>query len=109
MAMIKKGWGGYPRRPSRRKKLTVISGTQTQTKFRMEQAMGFALGLGFLVITVLLVVGVIVAAIRGSRGGSSSMGASTPQAAAGLTLNCPSCGKETEAARQVCSHCHTEL
>ena len=74
----------------------------------MEQAMGFALG-SVEVIIVLLVVGVIVAALRGRRGGSSSMGASTPQAAAGLTLNCPSCGKETEAARQVCSHCHTEL
>jgi len=69
--------------------------------------MGFALGF-VEVIIVLLVVGGIAAAFRGRRGGSS-MGASTPQVAAGVTLNCPSCGKETEASRQVCSHCHVEL
>ena len=70
--------------------------------------MGFALGF-VEVIIVLLVVGGIAAAFRGRRGGGSSMGASTPQVAAGVTLNCPSCGKETEASRQVCSHCNIEL
>lgn len=68
------------------------------------------IGLLLMVVVIVLVVGGIAAAFRGKRGGGgSSMGASTPQASAGVSLNCPSCGKETEASRQVCSHCHMEL
>lgn len=67
------------------------------------------IGLLLMVVVIVLVVGGIAAAFRGRQGGGSSMGASTPQAATGVTLNCPGCGQETEASRQVCSHCHMEL
>ncbi|MBC8291330.1 MAG: hypothetical protein H8E37_13595 [Planctomycetes bacterium] len=72
--------------------------------------MAFSLiGLLLMVVVIVLVVGGIAAAFRGRSGGSSSMGVSTPQAAAGVTLECPHCGSETIASRQVCSHCHMEL
>jgi hypothetical protein len=63
----------------------------------------------FLVVVIVLVVGSLVSAFRRGRGGGSSLGESKPQAASGVTLNCPQCGKETEAAFHVCSHCGKEL
>lgn len=68
------------------------------------------IGLILMVVVIAVVVGGIVAAFRRGGGGSgSSMGASTPQASAGVMLDCPHCGAQTEASRQVCSHCHMEL
>ena len=82
----------------------------TAAKNSNEGTMGVSfLAIVLMIVVIVLVVGGIAAAFRGRRSGGSSMGASTSQAAAGVTLACPSCGKETEASRQVCSHCHMEL
>lgn len=61
-----------------------------------------------MVVIVLAIVG-LVSVFRRGRGGSSSLGESTPQAASGVTLNCPHCGQETEAALHTCSHCGEEI
>ena len=60
-----------------------------------------------MVVIVVVVVGLVAAFRRGQS--SSGFGESTQQAASGVTLNCPHCGQETEAAVEVCSHCGEEL
>jgi hypothetical protein len=69
--------------------------------------MSFA-SLLLMAVIVVVIVG-LVSAFRRGRGGNSSLGESTPQAASGVTLNCPHCGQETEAALHTCSHCGEEL
>ena len=63
------------------------------------------LGFAELIILVVIVAGIAAVLMRG-RGGSRP---SEPQAAAGVQLNCPSCGKETEAAAGRCRHCGHDL
>jgi predicted RNA-binding Zn-ribbon protein involved in translation (DUF1610 family) len=73
--------------------------------------MGIAMGFGpgpAEIITILLVFGGLVFAFT-RRGSGSSGGAALPPAAADVTLNCPSCGEETEAARDNCKKCGAEL
>ncbi len=62
-----------------------------------------------LVPVVVLVVGVVFA-LRVAFGGRKSRGnAPEPLAAAGVLLNCPHCGEETEAASSRCRHCGKDL
>jgi hypothetical protein len=62
-----------------------------------------------LVPVVVLVIGVVFA-LRAAFGGRKS-GGNTPEppAAAGVLLNCPHCGEETEAASPHCQHCGKDL
>lgn len=73
----------------------------------MELAMGFAPGPAELIILVVLICGLVFAFSR--RGSGSSGVASLPPAASDVTLNCPSCGEETGAARTNCEKCGAEL
>jgi predicted RNA-binding Zn-ribbon protein involved in translation (DUF1610 family) len=66
------------------------------------------IGVVLMVVVIALVVVGLMSAFRRGRG-SSSLGESKPQAATGVTLDCPHCGQETEAAVHVCSHCGEEL
>ncbi len=68
--------------------------------------MDFIPAIGFMELIILVVIfGGIAAVFRSSRGGSRP---SEPPAAAGVQLNCPHCGQETEAARP-CRHCGRDL
>lgn len=65
------------------------------------------MGIAILVLVILGLGTIIVLAISklfGRRGDSSSI-----QAAPGVTLDCPHCGRKTEAARPQCEHCSKEL
>ena len=62
-----------------------------------------------ILVVVVLVVGVSFA-LRAAFGGRKSGGnAPEPPAAAGVLLNCPHCGEETEAASSQCRHCGKDL
>lgn len=73
----------------------------------MEIAMGMALGPVEIVILVAIIGGLAFAFSR--RGSGNSGSTSLPQAASDVTLNCPSCGAETGAARENCEKCGAEL
>jgi hypothetical protein len=63
-----------------------------------------------LLLFVLVVVIGVVFGLRAAFGGRKSGGnAPEPPAAAGVLLNCPHCGEETEAASPQCQHCGKEL
>ncbi|MFT4555392.1 MAG: hypothetical protein ACI8P0_001756 [Planctomycetaceae bacterium] len=65
------------------------------------------IGIGVLVVGVLLVGAVVVSIIVRlfKKGGDGS----TTPVARGVTLSCPHCGGQTEAARPQCQHCSKEL
>jgi predicted RNA-binding Zn-ribbon protein involved in translation (DUF1610 family) len=73
----------------------------------MEIAMGMAPGPAEIIILVAVIGGLVFAFSR--RGSGSSGNASLPQASSDVTLNCPSCGEETGAARENCEKCGAEL
>ena len=60
----------------------------------------------FELLIIGLVIAGIVAAVRG-RGGSATD--SGPPPAAGMTLDCPHCGRETPADKHNCQHCGADL
>ena len=63
---------------------------------------------GFTGLLLLLIVGgVVIFLLASRRSGSGSP--PPPEVAPGMTLNCPTCGQETDAARSACRHCDAEL
>jgi hypothetical protein len=65
------------------------------------------MGIAVIVLAILAVGTIFVLVISrvfGGRGNSSTI-----QAARGVTLACPHCGEQTEAAKPQCQHCSKEL
>lgn len=58
-----------------------------------------------LLLGIVLIAGVVIAL----KSMSGSGRAAEPPAAAGVTLSCPHCGQETDAAQALCRHCGKDL
>jgi hypothetical protein len=80
--------------------LSVVAAMQVVSPVRI---------LSGVVLVAILVVGVVFA-LRAAFGGRKSQGnLPEPPAAAGVSLNCPHCDGETDAASPQCRHCGKEL
>ena len=66
-------------------------------------------GNAILEFAVILLVGSGLVFLLASRRSDSGAAPPPPDVAPDMTLNCPSCGKETDAARSACRHCDSEL
>ncbi len=64
-------------------------------------------GIGIILVGV-LVVGAVVVSMFSRLFRKGEDGSTTP-VARGVTLNCPHCGAQTEAARPRCQHCSKDL
>lgn len=64
--------------------------------------------MGIAVVLLALVSGAVVVG-RLLLGGRSRGSESSTPVARGMTLSCPSCGRETAADRPNCQHCRAEL
>ncbi len=64
---------------------------------------GIAILLGAVLVVAIFVISIITRLFRRGEGSSA-----TP-VARGVTLSCPHCGKNTEAAQPQCQHCSKDL
>jgi hypothetical protein len=64
---------------------------------------GIAILLGAVLVVAIFVISIITRLFRRGEGSS------TTPVARGVTLSCPHCGKNTEAAQPQCQHCSKDL
>ena len=67
------------------------------------------MGVSFIGLIILAAIGFVVVMVISRLFRSGGGKSAPPQAAQGVTLNCPHCGQSTEASRHQCQHCNQEL